>query len=862
MNLLNIFINKTFLLFLFISFIVLFTAFFFLIKFIKNKIFINKLKALIFDEENKNYLIKYFQETYTDKQLYDKSYIIEEIAAKYDLNLIRLLNMDDIWINYLIKKNNITDYYRILKYNINKGLFKCFLISLNDKKYSEILKKWLEKNFDTFYMKYIASAGNGENFNGDRAFVIYNDKIDEIREMTGDQEWQNRFFALKIILKDKDPKSVRAVWDSFNDPNPQIRSALINEFNSDEPVRMYNQLHNLVLNDPVYEVRNAAWTRIHSEFCDYYNIREMKFSDEQTIHLLQLLRLNNIDDENFAFNFINDPNLEKRFYAANYLDRNKSLAKLCLNVSLGDKESLERNFNILKHATEVNALSFLSVIDDTDNQAALLICSKILHSHGNRIYIRNLAKKVFSIFSTNIYLKELYESTLKCLYSRGDEEALKILKEELIKRKNDEEIADLIFKHVPVRGDEIFTDLLFDIFIHNEYKSCDELRKLLQKMPESVILERLLKIILSTNGHYSEKTKIESVKLLGEMNKQYCVQLILENLSSLSLEDTIKYTKILSNYQSEIFTNKVQWLLSASDSKLRAKLISSLPETGIKDFLPAIRSGLKDPDPDVRISCVWSLIGYKDNKSYIHALSLLRDPLERVRAEVGKAIGEHGTAEILEELKKILNEENEVNTVKIAAISGISKSKDLKSIEILTGRMEKENDNELEKELIKALSKKKEKDEMILILKIFKQAIPKLKKAITESFKAMGETGEELLIDLLKEKNSSLHGYIAEILEHSGFIESRIRKLSYRDPEVRRETAEILSLIGTKTAYRGIVLAARDPDEEVRVKVIKALEKLGTKDCKDILDSLKLDPDLRVRKYTLWALERIEANNL
>jgi len=841
---------------------IVFIIFLFLFKLIKNKIFINKLKGLIFDEENKNYLLKYIKETYTEKKLYKKSSIIEEIAAKYDLNLIKILNMDEIWINYLIKKNNITDYYRILKYNVNKGLFKCFLISLNEKKYSEILKKWLEKNFDTFYMKYIAAAGNGENFSGSRAFITYNDKIDEIREMTGDQEWQARFFATKILLQDKNPKSVRAIWDSFNDPNPQIRITIINEFKSDESEHLYNQLFNLVLNDPVFEVRNAAWSRIHTEFCDYYSIKELKFSDEQTIHLLQLLRINNIDDENFAFNFINDANMEKRFYAANYLDRNKSLLKLCLNVTLGDKESMERNFNILKHATEVNALSFLSAIDATDNPASLLICSKILHSHGNRIYIKNLAKKVFSLFTDNIFLKELYESTLKCLHSRGDEESLKILKDELIKRKSNEESAEIIFKYIPSRGDEIFTDILFDIFINNEYKSCDELRKLLQKMPESVILEKLLQIILSINNHYSEKTKIESLKLLGEMNKQYCVQLILENLSSLSLEDTIKYTKILSNYQSNIFKDKVQWLLNTSDSKLRARLISSLPETGIKDFLPAIRAGLKDTDPDVRISCNWSLIGYKDNKSYISALSLLRDPLERVRVEVGKAIGEYGTAEILEELKKILNDENEVNTVKIAAISGISKSKNLKSIEILAGRMEKENDNEIEKELIKALSKKKEKDEIILILKIFKQAIPKLKKDITESFKAMGEAGEELLIDLLKEKNSSLHGYIAEILEHSGFIESRIRKLSYRDPAVRRETAEILSLIGTKTAYRGIVLAARDPDEEVRVKVIKALEKLGTKDCTDILDSLKLDPDLRVRKYTLWALERIEANNL
>ena len=126
----------------------------------------------------------------------------------------------------------------------------------------------------------------------------------------------------------------------------------------------------------------------------------------------------------------------------------------------------------------------------------------------------------------------------------------------------------------------------------------------------------------------------------------------------------------------------------------------------------------------------------------------------------------------------------------------------------------------------------------------------------------MGIKGEEVMIELLKEDIPSLRSFITEILESTGFVESAIRKLAHRSISVRREAAQVLSLIGTKSAFRGIVLAARDPDEEVRVQVVKALEKLNTKEGKKLLEDLQADPDKRIRKYTLWALERVKSKNL
>jgi len=60
-------------------------------------------------------------------------------------------------------------------------------------------------------------------------------------------------------------------------------------------------------------------------------------------------------------------------------------------------------------------------------------------------------------------------------------------------------------------------------------------------------------------------------------------------------------------------------------------------------------------------------------------------------------------------------------------------------------------------------------------------------------------------------------------------------------------------------AFRGLVTAAKDPDQEVRVCVVKALEKLDSDQGREILEKLKEDPDNRIRKYTLWALERLDS---
>ena len=85
------------------------------------------------------------------------------------------------------------------------------------------------------------------------------------------------------------------------------------------------------------------------------------------------------------------------------------------------------------------------------------------------------------------------------------------------------------------------------------------------------------------------------------------------------------------------------------------------------------------------------------------------------------------------------------------------------------------------------------KKEMSTIVENFKDAGPKLRERITEVFKAMKENGERGLAELLREDIPSLKPFVVEILKATGYVESRIRKLSHKDPSVRREAAAFLS---------------------------------------------------------------------
>lgn len=797
------------------------------------------------------------QEKYSAGALLRRSRMFEQQAGILGFEMIRFIGMDTLWIQQLLKTKTKKHLLRVLEFAPDKGLFSCFFVCLKKRYLFVFFKKWLENSTGgTFQLNKVALSCNGERFDGKAGLALFKDRVDELRELTGDVEWNVRYFTINMLLYDKSTQSLRAVWDSLADPHPLIREIVITYFKPQEKEKFYNILFKTVCDDPVYQVRVQAWERIHKEYQDLYSLEPGNLASEQAFHILELLRPGNKQEQNFALTFLNHSNLELRFAAAQYLEKCAILEKLFLEVDFSDMQVFERNFSLLTKASEVNITSFLACIANTHNIASLTIASSILVSTGDVDFISALVRKVFSSYDGSKEMEKLYRATVRCVAERGTEEALFFYKYELEKRRMQKEVMSILLQMVPARAGFILCDILFVYFLQASFEPKGELRMALKRMPAPKVLARCLEIIRAKQGRYHHLVCIEALKLLGELNLHYCLEIVLEHLPQLPLTEARAYATVFAQYPKELVIAKVEKLFSNNDNRLRAALITILPHLGHEELQQLVRDSIKDMDPDVRIAGVWALVEFNDVKALNAAFEILRDPVKRVREQAAEAFGRAGSNANLDRLKNIVLDADEAEGVKLAAINGLARSQALKAIDVLLSLLDKSIN--YTKQIILALSFKKETEEIMHLIEGFKNGSPKQREGIIAVIAQSGQAVEEPMLDLLKQSTHSLKPYIAQLLENTGLIESTMRKLGHRNPKTRQEAAYVLALIGTHKAYRGLVFAARDPHQEVRVAVVKALEHLKSEEGKKILEELKQDPDKKVRRYTMWALEKLK----
>jgi len=809
---------------------------------------------------------------YSNEGLLRKSARIVEMARRLKVNLPQILELTDPWIEKYKERKRKSLLNWILEFAPDQGLFPIFMHALDNQKTALKLEQFLNENKDFLKLRRIALSGRGEVFDGEKGQALFENRLDEIREMTGDPEWPARYFAINILLHDEDERSARAVWESFEDPHALIRSTVIRDIPQDataygsdesESPGVYDILYGILLNDPVFEVRKAAKNRILKDFKPSYSLDLTTMNNEQILHVIQLLDHESTEDQDLALGVLAGEDLELRQNAARYLQECSVLDRLFRESYMNDTEQLERNFDLLNKALAVNISGFLHGLQSNNNRGSLLIASRLLKNSGPLESIVHLADRVFAQDSSkkrDSELKELYLNTLECVSLRGPDRAIDLLRQELLDVKEEKDLLTEVLKALPVRGSFLLLPVL-ELFLKDpEFLLKDELRSAMHIMPEADVLSVVMDIIRKGRDVYPHAVRIQALKILGEMKNAICLQVILENLPILPLDEARDFAEMLSSYDENLFDERVKSILNSVDAQSRAAIIVSLPATGKKTFLKEIRSSLDDANPGVRIASIWALVEYKETKELARCVNMLRDPVERVRVEVAKALGVSGTSSVLKDLEALLNDENEVDSVIKGVIEGLGAAGNASTVEILIKKIA--NDDEHKRDCIRSLSQKKDKKSIKAAIDLFKDAGPQLREDMSTAFKLMGFEGEATMVELLKEDIPSLHNYIAEVLESTGFVENHIRKLKNRNSSVRQQSASFLAAIRTKAAFRGIVLAARDPNRDVRIEVTKALEILNTEEGTEILKDLEQDPDKKVRKYTYWALERVRTKSL
>ena len=803
-----------------------------------------------------------FHDRYPDSVLLRRSRLVGRIAdGDEEFRVLpHRVGITHLWVQRLAHRSRAGDFRRILSFGGGEDLWPCFLLALGHPRQGERFLKWFEGKDAFFSLREMARAGDGGAFDGRRARLLLNETIDRIREMTGDPDWRVRHFAINIILNDSSELSANALWDALHDGSFQIRRLVVPSFKTNNANRLYEELYDLVLHDTVFAVRRAARQRIQAEFADRYKPDPGSLASFEALHVLDLLTPGSETDRDMALSALAGDKIELRAAAARYLLREGVLSSMLVNANLGDRPAFDRTIGLLQNAVEVDVSSFLNDARTSNNAGTLLAAMRLLTSHGPRSLIRDVAERALHQMASSEHIQELRREAYICIEKRGDDEALRLLFREILARKTDYDEVSEMLQHVPARGEELFADIALTLLQDAAFAAREGLVELLARLSDRLVVPRLIDVVEDTAGKIDRTIRVEGLRALAAMRRPYLLDFVLEHFYLLSPTPARDLATNLATAHGKDFDSAVNRLVDGHDASVRAAIIISLPATGNKEFLKLIRPAVDDADPTVRSAAISALVLFGDTRSLRQAIDRLRDPVEEVRIAAAEAIGMAGTDELIKELKRTIDDENEVDVVKSAALTGMGASERDSATDLLVDALSAHE--ELADTIIDALARKKGAHPLSYLIEKFKDADPALRERLTRVFRRMDEAGEEAMLKLLNEEIGSLRPHVAGILEEVGFVEATIRKLSHRDPDIRRESAARLSLIGTSAAFRGIVQAARDPDQEVRVQVVRALERLETEEGSSILQALRQDPDRRVRKYTQWALERLKAKAL
>ncbi len=795
---------------------------------------------------------------FNDRILYLFSDYMEKLSRLYGINLPLYTGLDEIWIEKIKKHPGRKNLRRVLQYAPEKALFDVMNAVINKRNLRKTFDEWVVESGEFMILKKIALSGNGREFDGKKALDFFKNEKDTIIEMISDPLWQCRFFAASILVHMEEAQAVRVLKEAFNDSRDRIRILVVNLFKSEERDFIYGRIRDLFLNDPVFEVRKAAKKRIDRDFKDLYSIDPKKLSSVQKLHIIELLNTSSKIDENIGLDFMKEESSELQLYASRYLSVTGTLSRLFREADLGDMDGFNRIYSLLGTAVKSGITDFLENTSAADNPASLLIASRFLEQEGNRSLITPLLRKALAVNGRNPedpHIRELFFNSIKCACSRGNDEALKLVNNELKGKRDDPDFQEKVLPLLPLRGDWIFIPALLEFMKDPGYPVRDELIHTLIRFPSSLYIPELISIIRSDSFSFLIKTS--SLQVLGRLKNNSGIQYILENLPLLSLGQARDYAGYLFESTPDFFTERARIVLDSGDEKIRSRLIAALPKKEVQFFLDRIIKALSDISPEVRISAVKALSASEVPKALQECFPLLHDPVDEVRIETAKAVSTDGSKKGRELLKSILFDPSETPSVKRAVIEGLAESGNDEAFEMLTEKLI-ENE-ELTEETVDALSCF---DNVGFIRKLFELSLdapPKAHPLFTEILQRMGQKAEIIAEKILLEKDTPLRETAVEFLDMSGVVELTARKLAHRNPEERYRAAEFLSLIGSRKAYRSLITAAKDPSKKVRIEVIKAIDRLNSLEGNTILEDLKEDPDRKVRRYTVWALERAEA---
>ena len=786
--------------------------------------------------------------------------IVNHLIKREGMEIVLHFGLNEALLRRMLRLNSIEDANRLLDLPDNQGITWVFLASLKSDRISHFFKSWLMDHADSSSIRSLALSASDKNFDSRKARIILDKVIELVRNLSGDMEWTVRYFALRVIIEDTDKRSMCIVKNSLHDSYPIIRRTAIKGVCL-EKEDIANQLISIALNDPVSEVRQCARDRIESTSPHLWNIDHNELTVTQSLHILEQMKTHSKVDENLAIIALKKDSAELRLTSARFLEKTGTLLKLFKEANLGDMDDWNRRVAMLSTSVSVGVTGFLSHLQSTRSIDTLLLGVRLLQQGGTPELIIPLAKKAFDLWEAMPpYGKILYQDTMTLACTRGGEKAWLLVRDELKKRRAHNELLSFILPRLPQGEAHVFSDVLLEFLVDPQFVADDAYLEIMAKLPYSMFINPVLDILEADRTQHHYLVRLRSLRILGAWQLEQTLQSMIENLSLLPPELYDCFRNYFEKMDDKVLNDRALFILKSPDSGLKAALVSCLPTGNVEALGEELREGLDDADHAVRIACILALSRTKTLLTTDNIVRLLHDPVEDARRKTAEIAGKKSAKDVLNLLEKMLFDTDESQVVRVAVLEGLALSHLLSSVDILVRFLSLGHD--LRDELLRALACKNDMKMIRRLVEHFKNSDAVLKEKLADVFVLMGEKIEKTFAEMLKGAGLSMKPFLVDILTRTGFVENLINRLGKKDVQARREAAELLSIIATLPAYRGIVHAVRDPDTEVRILAVRALETLVNENNETILEALLSDPDKRVRRYTCWATERIKAKKM
>ncbi|MEM5948172.1 HEAT repeat domain-containing protein [Spirochaetia bacterium 38H-sp] len=778
--------------------------------------------------------------------------LIEELAEEKALPLITLSGMDSFLYRKLISGGNYKTFDLVRRHAVETSMYACFYYALKNPKMIEHLFSHPDYS-DIEIMRFIALTWDRTPFDTKKAFYLLQDRINLITELTADQQSQCRLFASSILVNSPEERITRLLLQMVEDPDYNVRKIIISNLPSNI---LKEKIESILAEDPSCEVREEAWKKLTKEEREAF--LDKNITDQHALHILRLLNPTDKNHQEFALRCLKSPNEELAFYAAHFLCKQPGsiLDYIFIKADSRDRDGFKEAETILTKAAGYQATAFLNSVARIENTDTILLALKILREKGEKKHILTITRKLIaaSVWEKN---PRTYRELIKTILARRDEISLLHIKKFLKSNKNNHQLINATLELLDKNTVNLVSDLLSELFLDPKYKKRKKLEELLSMEEKSILLPLLLETIEDKGKPLILKKS--AIRVLALQKLPYCIGLLLEELPTLSQEEAVELTNILSQYPEEAIAPEIETYINTYDARMVSTLIAALPVEYKKKYNKKIEEKMSSPDPMVRIAAAYSIAEIADNKQLQNMETLLHDPDIAVRANVARILAERGNKKIYNKLSQILQSDDEFSEVKHSILEGLGKSNNPDKIPLLMDITE--STPELEKYITRTLTNRMSPECIKALAEELKNRKERTREVIKQAFKAQGELAENNLLELLKQDIGGIKPIINQLLEDTGLIDIYINRLNNRNNDIRKEAAKLLSKIGTEHALRGLVLAAADPEEDIRIITIKAIAGLEGKNGKDILDRLLSDPNKKVRKYTRWALERKKLEN-